>query len=78
MVRNNHDDLVVLTTSLDHKLVHRCLILTTNRAVVTILEVLLQSVTEHQGVLTDVELDLVTSVLGGTEVSEGSGGHVVV
>jgi len=76
VVGNLHDDLVVFATRLDHELVGWCFILTTNRALVTGPEVVLQCITQHQSPLADVELDLVTSVLGSAEVSEGLRGGV--
>ena len=74
VVGNLHDDLVVLTTRLDHELVGRCLI-ATDCTVVAGLEVLLQGITQHQGVLTDVQFNGVASVLSSHVVSEGLSGH---
>jgi len=77
IVGNNHDDLVILATSLNHELVDGGII-TTNLAMVTGLEVVHESITQHQAILADVQLNGVAGVSGGTEVSEGSGGHVFV
>ena len=74
VVGNLHDDLVVFATRLDHKLVGWCLV-ATDCTVVAGLEVLLQGITQHQGVLTDVQLNGVAGVLLGSEVSELSAGH---
>ena len=75
VVRNLHDDFVILTTRFDHKLVGWCLV-ATDRTMIARLEVIFKCITQHQCILTNIDSNGVAGVLGGTVVSEGLGGHV--
>ena len=70
VVRNLHDNFVILTAALDHKLVDRSII-TTDLATIARLEVVFESITQHKSILADVQLNGVASISGGTELSEG-------
>jgi len=63
-----HDNLVILTTALNVELVVAAAV------VVAGLEVVQQSITEHQGPLANIQFDGVAGVLLGDVISEG-GGH---
>ena len=70
VVRNLHDDFVILTSTLDVELV------VTGATTITALEVIQQSIAQHESILVDVQLNGVASISTGTELSEGLSGGV--
>ena len=86
-IGDNHDDLVVLASSLDDELIEvfttldrfdtLIAVVTSTEELLTLdrvfNEVLLQCLTQHQRPLTDVQFNGVASVLGSHVVSEGLG-----
>ena len=70
MVGNFHDDLVILTTTFDHELILRS-IMQSNLTTIAGLKVVFESIAQHESILANVQLDSVTSVCLGTELSEG-------
>ena len=70
-----HPDFVILTSSLNVKLILGSII-PTNLTMVVRLEVLQETIAEHQAILTNVELNRILSIFLSSVVSERLGGHV--
>ena len=61
-----HHNFVILTSTFDGELVRV-------RVGITLFEVMLQSITQHQSPLTNIELNFVASILLSNEICEGIG-----